>query len=255
MRKFNEIPKQEIVQAIEECEYLSSVLNKLECWSNSSNREKLRQFIKDNNIETSFKTIITKETYEQNPKHCKYCGEVIPYEKRENDFCNHSCAASYNNSKRGNKENDEQCKEIIKQDCIKQKKYCVNCGNEITGRGTKYCCQSCQKDYEYKQWVIRWKNGEETGISGEYGISSYLKRYLLNKFNNKCSICGWSKENPYTHTIPLEVEHIDGNYLNNSEENLTILCPNCHSLTSTYKGANMGHGRKGRLKYYSEVAQ
>lgn len=42
---------------------------------------------------------------------------------------------------------------------------------------------------------------------------------------------------------------IDGNYKNNREENLILLCPNCHSLTSTYKGANMNYGRKQRRKY------
>lgn len=41
------------------------------------------------------------------------------------------------------------------------------------------------------------------------------------------------------------MEHIVGDYTNNSEENLILLCPNCHSLTATYKGANKGHGRKG----------
>ena len=44
-------------------------------------------------------------------------------------------------------------------------------------------------------------------------------------------------------------EHIDGNYMNNKEENLILLCPNCHSLTQTYKGANRNHGRQGRNKY------
>ena len=38
-------------------------------------------------------------------------------------------------------------------------------------------------------------------------------------------------------------QHIDGNSKNNKEENLTLLCPNCHSLTKTYKGANRGNGR------------
>ena len=27
-------------------------------------------------------------------------------------------------------------------------------------------------------------------------------------------------------------------------------CLNCHSLTSTYKGANINQGRKARSKYY-----
>ena len=137
-----------------------------------------------------------------------------------------------------------------------RKYYCLNCNQELSGRNRKFCDHHCQNEYEYKEWVKRWKEGLETGIKGEYGISNNLRRYLLEKYNYKCSKCGWGEENPYTHTIPLEVEHIDGNYLNNKEENLTILCPNHHSLTSTYKGANKGHGRNERLKYYhSGVAQ
>ena len=58
------------------------------------------------------------------------------------------------------------------------------------------------------------------------------------------------REKPYTKNIPLEIEHKDGNYKNNKEENLILLCPNCHSLASTYKGANINHGRKKRSKYY-----
>ena len=137
----------------------------------------------------------------------------------------------------------------------KKKCHCLNCGKELESRNKKYCDIHCQQEYQYKEWVIRWKNGEESGLKGEYGISNYLKHYLLEKFNYRCSKCGWGEENPYTHTLPLEVEHIDGNYLNNNESNLTILCPNCHSLTPTYKGANKGFGRKDRSKYYSEVAQ
>ncbi|MFW5895280.1 MAG: HNH endonuclease [archaeon] len=47
----------------------------------------------------------------------------------------------------------------------------------------------------------------------------------------------------------LEIEHIDGNAKNNREENLDLICPNCHSLTSTYKALNSGKGNRDRLKY------
>lgn len=124
---------------------------------------------------------------------------------------------------------------------------CLNCDKETTNQ--KYCSQKCQQDHKYQLWVIDWKMGDETGITGDYGISSYLRRFLLEKFHNKCSNCGWNKVNQYTGNSPLEIEHIDGNYSNNNEDNLTILCPNCHSLTSTYKGANKGFGRKERSKY------
>ena len=129
---------------------------------------------------------------------------------------------------------------------------CLGCGKSFikkTNSFGKYCSIKCQRDYEHYEWIKRWKNGEETGIVGQYGISSHLRRFLFEKYNSKCSICGWGETNPHTGTIPLEVEHIDGNYQNNSEDNLTLLCPNCHSLTSTYKGANKGNGRKERSKY------
>ena len=44
----------------------------------------------------------------------------------------------------------------------------------------------------------------------------------------------------------LELEHIDGNAYNNSESNLSLLCPNCHSQTPTYKAKNKGNGRVER---------
>ena len=62
-------------------------------------------------------------------------------------------------------------------------------------------------------------------------------------------MCGWGEENPYTHNIPLEVHHKDGNYQNNNEDNLQVLCPNCHSLTDTYKGLNRDSRRDGRNQY------
>ena len=86
-------------------------------------------------------------------------------------------------------------------------------------------------------------------MRGTYQISMHVRTYLLKKYNNRCARCGWGEVNRYTGTIPLEIEHIDGNYRNNNENNLIVLCPNCHSLTSTYKGANLNNGRKERRKY------
>lgn len=126
---------------------------------------------------------------------------------------------------------------------------CLNCGEKTSRKSRNFCSHKCHLDYQYHQWVQRWKNKEETGIKGEYQISNYLRRYIKEKYNNQCARCGWNEINPYTKETPLEIEHIDGNYLNNSEDNLILLCPNCHSLTATYKGANKGHGRKMRKKY------
>lgn len=126
---------------------------------------------------------------------------------------------------------------------------CLNC-KSIVPKRNKYCSNKCQVEYQYKNYIKLWKNGYEDGMRGDYQISQHIKTYLFKKFNNKCARCGWGKINPFTNNIPLEIEHIDGNYRNNKENNLILLCPNCHSLTSTYKGANKEYGRKSRNKYW-----
>ena len=50
-----------------------------------------------------------------------------------------------------------------------------------------------------------------------------------------------------TGLVPLVADHIDGNWRNNVENNLRLLCPNCDSLTPTYAGSNRGNGRKARI--------
>lgn len=125
---------------------------------------------------------------------------------------------------------------------------CKNCLKEINPRN-KYCSIKCQKEFEYKEYIYKWKKGEITGLRGDYQISMNIKKYIFDKYDNRCARCGWGVINKYTNTLPLEIEHIDGNYKNNKEENLILLCPNCHSLTSTYKGANLNNGRESRSKY------
>lgn len=123
---------------------------------------------------------------------------------------------------------------------------CKNCGKPLKARNRTFCDLGCFHDYQYKEFISKWKNNEIDGAIGDAWLdtSKHIRRYLFEKYDNKCSRCGWSERNPYTNRIPLEIEHIDGNAENNKEENLTLLCPNCHSLTKTYRGANKGFGTR-----------
>ena len=66
---------------------------------------------------------------------------------------------------------------------------------------------------------------------------------MFEKHDFKCEKCGWNEINEYSGLVPLEIHHIDGDFKNNREENLQVLCPNCHSLTPNYKSLNK-NGRK-----------
>lgn len=62
-----------------------------------------------------------------------------------------------------------------------------------------------------------------------------MRRYLMSIYNNKCQRCGWGEENPISKTVCLDLHHVDGNHKNNTLSNVELLCPNCHSITNTYK--------------------
>ena len=190
----------------------------------------------------------TQKDYEKNPKYCKFCGKKIELagkyaNTKAKEFCNSSCAASYNNTHRINKKD-------------KYKIFCLNCGKEIVGksksRKRKFCCSKCDAEYRLKETIKRWEenpNSSEFLIGKQQRLSRVISNYLKRKAGNKCEKCGWGEINPYTGGVPLELHHKDGNYLNNAPENLEILCPNCHSLTGNYKHLNIGNGRESWQAY------
>lgn len=136
---------------------------------------------------------------------------------------------------------------------MKNSRFCANCGARLLVRHKiKFCSNKCQSDLEYRENVNLWKKGKQSGVVGitARNLAAWLRKYLIEKYDNKCSICGWNKKHPSTGVVPLEVDHIDGDSENNLEKNLRLLCPNCHALTPYYKNMNKGKGRKWRMKKY-----
>lgn len=66
-------------------------------------------------------------------------------------------------------------------------------------------------------------------------MRGYVKRHNLIPYY--CAMCGCDG-NWQDGIISLEIDHIDGDNTNNLLTNLHYLCPNCHALTSTYRGKN-----------------
>lgn len=131
-------------------------------------------------------------------------------------------------------------------------KLCRFCGKEVEGNN-KFCDSSCLVMYNDYIYLNKWKLGLDNGLRGQCSINLRIRKYLFEKYNNKCSRCGWSEINPISKKIPLQVEHIDGDYTNNKEDNLILLCPNCHSLTPTYGYLNAGNGRLyKRIKHHKD---
>lgn len=66
-----------------------------------------------------------------------------------------------------------------------------------------------------------------------------VKRYLKSEpnYTHKCNNCGNTEWCNFK--IILELEHINGNRQDHRRENLKWLCPNCHSITPTWRGRNI----------------
>lgn len=176
---------------------------------------------------------VFKDFFQKPVKFCKFCDHEI--ENHGIDFCSSSCSAKFNNPIKTSK---------------REKLLCLGCGCTLKKKsGKKFCSSECFNDVRYKNWIEAWKCGEEKGYSGEgFYVAAPLRRYLKEKFGNKCCKCHWNQINPVTGNVPVQINHIDGNPANNTEENLELICPNCHSLTPNYMALNKNSCRTHRKK-------
>ena len=174
---------------------------------------------------------------------CLYCtSEFVETIHGEKKFCNQSCAASFNNRIFIKRKKIVRAKHIGKVNVG----ICMNkeCGCDVD-YNKKYCSNTCFQTARRNERDAMIESGNANLPSNAY------RRYLIRKHGEKCMDCGWDKKHPTTGRVPIELEHVDGNSNNHSLKNLKLLCPNCHSLTLTYKALNKGNGRHKRMERYA----
>lgn len=78
--------------------------------------------------------------------------------------------------------------------------------------------------------------------TGQRTKSSMLKRAMLEAgFNNTvCAIAGCQQTNIWNgQELVLQIDHINGDRLDDRPENLRFICPNCHTQTKTFSSRNI----------------
>ena len=97
---------------------------------------------------------------------------------------------------------------------------------------------------------LKGKKTDKKRLSAiEYSKKHYCRSHLLKiklvedgiKLH-ECELCGtkeWMGK-----SVPIELDHIDGNHYNNDLQNLRIVCPNCHAQLDTNSGKNVKHRKK-----------
>lgn len=171
------------------------------------------------------------QEYNKNPVKCLICNKPIEYKKRlKYKFCSSSCSAKHSNTNRS-----------------KDHGNCIICNSKLNYRQNKYCSQKC--------WGLDIQRSSNKSILNGTNKSKepikILKRIVVERDGNKCSICSMPSEWEFK-PIVMILDHVDGNSENNNISNLRLVCPNCDSQLPTFKGRNIGNGRFKRKKRYQE---
>lgn len=163
---------------------------------------------------------------------------------------------------------------------------CPKCETEHNNKGL-YCSRSCAnsrtftKESKEKKSLANKKFYESLDDSNKESIKEKLLQHSLANqgklFSNlleadfekltyqskrkrviveqefKCKCCSLDKwlDQP----IVLELEHIDGNHQNNERHNLVALCPNCHSMSWSWRGRKNNSLKELRLQRQKEYLE
>ena len=166
-------------------------------------------------------------------KKCERCGNEHNGKYASGRFCSKSCASSFSSFAKRQEINKKVSKTLKGRSF--GNKFVVGHGESENSKIKRQLTLAANVKRRYDCYVDRWKKGLETGLDSRNVLSSPVRRFIMTKYDNRCSACGWNMMNSYTKLRPLQIHHVDGNYLNTVEDNLLLLCPNCHSQTSDYR--------------------
>lgn len=122
------------------------------------------------------------------------------------------------------------------------------CGRKYTGKLNK--CRACVK----ADLISAWLNGNMS-VTRHGGQSSeprpFVKEYLKETRGDCCEVCGFDELAPDGRSI-IQMDHIDGDHMNNAIDNLKLLCPNHHAMTPTFGSRNKNSTRAYRRNFTYE---
>jgi len=203
------------------CEYCSNkTLNKRFCSQSCSARF--------TNAKRSRKSL---DEYLENPNTCVLCGRKITpnlgqklSEAKQKKFCNHVCAAKYNNSFRNGVKyrGRANSKAII----------CPECGGKKSTRSNM--CKNCAIRDRLFGNLYKTTKGKLFGQRGYFRARALIQTHSLKMWRildggAECKICGYSKHIHVCHKKSVSSFSDESTILEiNDIDNLIALCPNHH---------------------------
>lgn len=121
---------------------------------------------------------------------------------------------------------------------IRKRGNCPVRGRELLDGRNKTCSRSCANHHRKGTRYDRQRREDKA-----YEVRT-LKKIISERKGYRCSFCGNNGKWRRKHLV-LQLDHVDGDKMNASVDNLRLLCPNCHSQTPTWGIKNHGRANIG----------
>ncbi len=185
-------------------------------------------------------------------------------------FCCQKCARSFSSAAKRQEINAKVSLKLKGRKKTKEENValciCEFCEKGYQLKGIKYHIHYCKDnpDHKTKQQTAAWYHAMSLRVGhcdNQYAKFNWdavpiekmghkkRREILYKRANFACVQCGYSKTREDGKTV-LEIHHVDGNHLNNIEDNLQVLCPNCHALTANYKNYSRKFGQRTSTRHY-----
>lgn len=151
---------------------------------------------------------------------CEYgCNQEAKFQTKSGKNC---CSESPNSCPELKRRNSEALKKAYQEG----RKNC----NQFNGKRSWRKGKTILSDER-----ILSKHRKKLFVENSTAARSYIRRLIIQEsiIEYKCSECGIDEWNGKK--LSLELEHKNGNGRDNRLENLTFLCPNCHSQIDTWR--------------------
>lgn len=166
---------------------------------------------------------------------CPFCKKTfLDYKCKNRVFCSRECSMSWRMKHELIREKHPRWKGGVTKSNLEF--FCKWCGkqyyrsmNAVKQNQSNFCSNKCTGHYYHSENGKNWKGGKSQQWSRYRNTMSQKRRDKIKEFYNyTCQECGFIGKKTVDYSKQVSVHHIDLNSLNDSDENLTVLCKSCH---------------------------